>query len=79
MGRKMIFDDGGFFNVEVEVQGSALRQALEHEHADGVLTCAMLLALGVLVQDGGWPEALLATMGEFMRDMRTTLSPDALM
>lgn len=76
MSRRCISDESGRFNFEVEVHGTVLEGAIDHNHAEEVLKCAMILALSVLAQDGPWPTAALQSMSTFMTDMRTSLIGD---
>ncbi len=76
MGRRLVA--GGRFSVEVEVIGSVLDDALEHDRAEEVLKCAVIAALSALAQDGPWPSALLQLMTAFMTEMKGTLLQDAL-
>ena len=73
MSRRSISDDSGRFNLEVEVHGSVLEDAIDHSNAEEVLKCAFLMALSVLAQDGPWPGAALESMSTFMTDMRSRL------
>jgi hypothetical protein len=73
MSRRFVIDDGGRFSLQVEVRGSVLEEAIEHENADEVIKCAMIIALSVLAQAGPWPGAALASMSSFMTEMKTTL------
>ena len=73
MSRRSISDESGRFNLEVEVHGTVLEDAIDHSNAEEVLKCAFLMALSVLAQDGPWPGAALESMSSFMTDMRTSL------
>lgn len=73
MSRRLISDESGRFNFEVEVHGTVLEGAIGHNNAEEVLKCALILALSVLAQDGPWPTAALESMSTFMTDMRTSL------
>jgi hypothetical protein len=73
MSRRSISDESGRFNLEVEVHGSILEDAIDHSNAEEVLKVAFLMALSVLAQDGPWPGAALESMSSFMTDMRTSL------
>lgn len=73
MSRRCVIDDGGRFSIQLDVQGSVLEEAIEHENADEVIKCAIIIALSVLAQAGPWPGAALASMSSFMTDMKTTL------
>ena len=73
MGSRRISDESGRFNFQVEVHGTVLEGAIDHNHAEEVLKCALIMALSVLAQDGPWPTAALQSMSSFMTDMRTSL------
>lgn len=77
MGQRLVADRGGRFTFEVLVEGPVLDDALDHSDAEEVLKSAVIAALAVLAQEGPWPNALLATMWEFMDDMRRTLRTEA--
>ena len=64
MSRRSISDDSGRFNFEVEVHGTVLEDAIDHNNAEEVLKCALILALSVLAQDGPWPTAALESMSD---------------
>jgi hypothetical protein len=73
MSRRNICDESGRFNLEVEVHGPVLEDAIDRSNAEEVLKCAVIMALSALAQDGPWPGAALESMSEFMTDMRTRL------
>lgn len=73
MSRRSISDASGRFSLEVEVHGTVLESAIDHNHAEEVLKCAVIMALSVLAQDGPWPGAALQSMSSFMTDMKSTL------
>jgi hypothetical protein len=73
MSRRSITDTSGRFSLEVEVHGTVLEDAIDHNNAEEVLKCAVIMALSVLAQDGPWPGAALQSMSTFMTDMRTRL------
>jgi hypothetical protein len=73
MSRRSITDQSGRFTFEVEVHGTVLEDAIDHNNAEEVLKCAFIMALSVLAQDGPWPGAALESMSSFMTDMRTRL------
>jgi hypothetical protein len=73
MSRRDIIDDRGRFSLQVEVHGPVLEDAIDHDNAEDVIKCAVILALSVLAQDGPWPGAALQNMSSFMTEMRTTL------
>jgi hypothetical protein len=70
MGNRFIADTAGFFTCEVEVQGAVLGEALEHERAEDLLRCAVIVALSALAQDAPWPERAMASLADFMLEMR---------
>ena len=63
-------DAEGFFSCEVEVHGPVLRDALDHDRAEELLRCAMIVALSALAQDEPWPDRALASLADFMVEMR---------
>ena len=73
MARHRVIDDGGRFSVQLEVRDPILQEAIQHENADDVIKCAMIIALSVLAQSGPWPGAALASMSSFMTEMKTSL------
>jgi len=73
MSRRNITVATGRFNVEVEVRGTVLEDAIDHSNAEEVLKCAVIMALSALAQDGPWPGAALASMSTFMTDMKSIL------
>ncbi len=73
MRRRSISDTSGRFNMQVEVHGTVLEDAMHHSNAEEVLKCAVIMALSVLAQDGRWPTAALESMSSFMTDMKTSL------
>lgn len=70
MSSRLIADTAGFFTCEVEVHGTVLGQALEHERAEELLRCAVIVALSALAQDAPWPERAMASLADFMVEMR---------
>lgn len=71
MARFFVCDDGGRITADIEASGEVLREALDHEQADPVVRCAVLMALSALAEGGAWPTAVLACMSTFMDSMRT--------
>lgn len=71
MARLFVCDDGGSITADIEASGTILREALDHEQADPVVRCAVLMALSALAEGGTWPTAVLALMSSFMDGMRT--------
>lgn len=70
MTNRLITDTAGLFSCEVEVHGSVLREALEHNRAEELLRCAVIVALSALAQDAPWPDRALESLAEFMVEMR---------
>jgi hypothetical protein len=70
MTTRLIADTEGLFTCEVEVHGTVLREALEHDRAEELLRCAVILALSALAQDEPWPDRALASLADFMVEMR---------
>ncbi len=78
MARMFVCDRQGAITADIEASGSVLRSALEHERADAVIRCAVLMAISALAGGGGWPSAALASMAEFMSAMRNELHSEQL-
>ena len=70
---RLIADSQGMFLCEIQVHDERLIDALEHEHADELLECAVIVALCTLAESGHWPGELLASMSTFMADMERFL------
>jgi hypothetical protein len=70
MARLVVYDGTGLITVEVEANGAVLGEALDHEKAESVVRCAVLMALCALAEDGRWPRAVLEHMAAFMMCMR---------
>jgi len=70
MVNRFIADTKGLFTCEVEVHGTVLSEALEHERAEELLHSAVIVALSALAQDAPWPERALDSLAEFMIEMR---------
>ena len=60
----------GSITVDIEADGPVLGAALEHEKAESVLRCAILMALSTLAEGGLWPAAALQDMAVFMANMK---------
>lgn len=67
------------FTLDLQSASAVLEQALNEEQAAPLLRCAVLMALSVLVEGGGWPAAALEHMSSFMSDMKAALEKDRLM
>jgi hypothetical protein len=70
MSTRFIADTAGLFTCEVEVQGAVLGEALEHDRAEELLRCAVIVALSALAQDAPWPERAMESLADFMVEMR---------
>ncbi len=79
MRRLFVCDELHVITADLEVCGSALATALEHEDADDVIRCAILMALSVLVEGGEWPTAAMESMGRFMTQMKAGVASAHLM
>ena len=73
MARLFVCDNGGNITADIEASGNVLREALDHEQADTVVRCAVLMALSALAEGGAWPTAVLECMSRFMDAMRTEM------
>lgn len=71
MARLFVCDDDGGITADIEASGMVLREALDHEQADPVVRCAVLMALSALAEGGAWPTAVLQCMSGFMDAMRS--------
>ncbi len=70
MARLFVCDDYGNITADIEARGPVLRAALEGEHAESVVRCAVLMALSALAEGGDWPTAALESMVSFMTSMK---------
>jgi hypothetical protein len=70
MARLFICDAAGMVTADIEAVGIHLDDALDHEQAETVVRCAMLMALSTLLEGGDWPSNALETMASFMTRMR---------
>lgn len=70
MARLFVCDAAGLVTADIEAAGVYLEDALDHELAEPVVRCAMLMALSTLLEGGEWPTAALESMSEFMTRMR---------
>jgi hypothetical protein len=73
MARLFVCDAGGLVTADIEAAGAYLEDALEHELAESVIRCAMLMALSTLLEGGQWPSEALESMAEFMARMRADI------
>ncbi len=70
MARLFVCDNYGNITADIEAIGPVLGAALEAEHAESVVRCAVLMALSALAEGGEWPTAALESMFSFMATMR---------
>lgn len=70
MPNRFIADAAGLFTLDVEVNGPVLGEALEHDRAEDLLRCAVIVALSALAQDAPWPERTLNSLTALMLAMR---------
>ena len=70
MARLFVADSTGWITVDVDATGPVLGGALDHEKAEAVVRCAVLMALSALAEGEGWPTAALRTMAAFMATMK---------
>ena len=73
MTTRLIADTAGLFTCELQVHGAVLRAALEHEDAEELLRCALIVALSALAQDAPWPDRAMDSLASFMTHMRDRL------
>jgi hypothetical protein len=78
MSCRFIADENGLFSCELSVSGPVLEEAMEHESADDVIKCAIIVALSALAQEDPWPDHLLELISAFMIDMRNVLLEETL-
>jgi len=79
MARLIVCDTSGWITADVEANGPVLSDALDHEQAESVVRCAMLMALSALAEGGYWPAAVLQTMAAFMESMKDDMHNQRLM
>lgn len=79
MARLFIADDQGWITADIGTSSPTLQAALEHEQAEAVIRCALLMGLSALAQDGGWPDAVLERMSAFMEQMSREIRSEQLM
>ena len=79
MARLYVCDQSGWITVDIEADGPVLGAALEHEKAETVVRCAVLMALSALAEGGAWPTAVLQSMAHFMSSMKNEMRTEQLM
>lgn len=77
MANRLIADMTGLFTCELEVNGAVLGEALEHQRAEELLRCAVIVALSALAQDAPWPDRAMDWLAEFMIEMRARVLESA--
>lgn len=73
MARRFLCDSAGCITTEIEVDSPVLAAALEHEKAESVVRCAVLMALSALAEGGAWPATVLQAMAAFMSHMKNEI------
>jgi hypothetical protein len=75
MTRRFLCDSAGCITAEIEADSPVLAAALEHEKAESVVRCAVLMALSALAEGGAWPATVLQAMAVFMGRMKSEIDP----
>lgn len=78
MARMIVCGNGG---ITIDIDGATpwVHAALEDEHAELVISCAMLMALSSLVQGDDWPSDAVESMTSFMARMKEEVCANRLM
>ncbi len=79
MARLFVCDTGGSVTADIEANGPVLGAALDHEKAESVVRCAVLMAVSALAEGGAWPTAVLENMVAFMAAMKAEMGRAQLM
>jgi len=79
MARLFVCDQEARITADLEVHGPVLSEALEHEQAEPLVRCAVLMCLSALAQGGPWPYAVLQGMAAFMALMKEEVGGEQLM
>jgi hypothetical protein len=79
MTGSFVYDAMDGITIDIEASSRVLGAALEHEDAESVIGCAVLMALSALAQGGGWPGAALDSMWMFMSGMKEHIGAEQLM
>lgn len=74
MARRFICDSGESITAEIETVDPIFVAALDHEKAEPVMRCALLMGLCALAEGGTWPMSVLEVMAAFMANMKSTIS-----
>ena len=73
MARLFVCDTSGRITLDIDAAGPVLREALEHEQAEPVVRCAVLMALSALAEGDQWPSVILEDMLAFMARMKDAM------
>ncbi|MFQ5666954.1 MAG: hypothetical protein ACE5I7_11050 [Candidatus Binatia bacterium] len=79
MAQLFVCDSEGSITADIEAHGPFLQDALEHEQAETLVRCAVLMALSALAEGGVWPTAALECMFGFMQSMKERVTTLRLM
>ncbi len=79
MGRLFVCDSAGWVTADIDTSGPILTAALDHEKADPVIRCAVLMALSALAKGDAWPTTALQVMSTFMASMKQDVRSEQLM
>lgn len=79
MAQLFVCDANGWITADVEARGPVLAAALEHEQAESVVRCAVLMALSALAKGDAWPDMVLRNMSAFMTNMKDEVRGEQLM
>ncbi len=79
MARLFVCDSIGRITIDIDASGPVLGAALDHEKAEPIIRCAVLMALSALAEGGRWPTAVLENMSAFMSSMKDNVCATQLM
>jgi len=79
MARLFVCDTIGKITIDIEASGPVLGAALDHDKAEPVVRCAVIMALSALAEGNGWPTAVLENMAAFMNSMKDHVCAEQLM
>ena len=74
MARTFVCDRGQSITAAIEAADPVFAAALQHEKAESVMRCAVLMGLCALAEGGTWPMAALQAMAVFMATMKSRIS-----
>jgi len=69
MARLLVSVSGGYISADIRTNGPVLEEGLQHDKADAVMRCAVLMGLSALAEGGPWPHVALESMAGFMSRM----------